>query len=188
MNHLHDPRHQPRGEHSYVIVISTWSPSTSSASSASPAPTHHPREQPPPVTPRQKIAKTHRPCQASFRSLPLALKFHVFGGPNVIQASSMLMPCHIPHASKPPPFHVPELVMETPGGDCMVRTLAAAKAQVDKTTTRGHTALHYAAWGGADVVTVCSFLRRTPYEGHAAGRCRDLLRFVSGKRMQADDE
>lgn len=31
----------------------------------------------------------------------------------------------------------------------MVRTLAAARAQVDKTTTRGHTALHYAAWGGA---------------------------------------
>lgn len=31
----------------------------------------------------------------------------------------------------------------------MVRKLAAARAQVDKTTTRGHTPLHYAAWGGA---------------------------------------
>jgi len=42
------------------------------------------------------------------------------------------------------PLHIATFM----GSDCMVRTLAAARAQVDKTTTRGHTALHYAAWGG----------------------------------------
>eukprot|EP00435_Cladocopium_sp_Y103_P006603 s691_g2.t1 len=42
------------------------------------------------------------------------------------------------------PLHIATFM----GSDCMVRTLVAARAQVDKTTTRGHTALHYAAWGG----------------------------------------
>jgi len=47
------------------------------------------------------------------------------------------------------PVHIATVM----GNAQMVRKLAANRAQVDKTTTRGHTPLHYAAWGGHLEVT-----------------------------------
>ena len=54
-----------------MVIINIISISSITSTNASPTQTQRP-----PVTPRQKVAKTHRPCQASFRYLPLALKLH----------------------------------------------------------------------------------------------------------------
>ena len=58
--------------HINMVIINIISITSITSTNTSPTQT-----QPPPVTPRQKVAKTHRPCQASFRSLALALKFLV---------------------------------------------------------------------------------------------------------------